>query len=107
MPTLSTSMNGCRRASCSMADFLVGQSVVAKVAVSVVVIPLRSLRIAAAISDFDDDESDLSQRDSFVSRRERLGHALGLRAGINERDDRILLLGDRNRTACTSRRKDP
>src|SRR4030095_12027622 len=69
---------------------LVRESVVAQVAVAVVVVPLRPLRVAAAITDLDDDENELRQADVVVAGGEGLGYALGLRARIDERDDRIL-----------------
>ena len=69
---------------------LVGQPVVAQVAVAVRVVPLRAVRVAAAIADFNHDEPELRERD-VLALRERLGHALGLRSRVNERDDWILL----------------
>ena len=50
---------------------LVGQAVVAQVAVAVVVVPLRPLRMSAAIADFDDDEAELRQRDVIAARVDR------------------------------------
>ena len=41
---------------------LVGEAVVAQVAVAVVVVPLRPLRVAAAVADLDDDEAELGER---------------------------------------------
>ena len=47
--------------------------------------------MAAAVAHLDDDEPELRERDVVAARVERLGHALGLRPGIDIRDDRILL----------------
>ncbi len=71
---------------------LVGEAVVAQVAIAVVVVPLRARRVPAAIAHLDHHEAELRQRDVVVARVERLGHALGLRPGIDVGDDRILLL---------------
>ena len=51
------------------------------------------IRIAAAVSHLHHDEAELRQRDVLQVGgvlAERLGHALGLRSGIDEGDDRIL-----------------
>src|SRR5687768_12014554 len=69
--------------------FLVGQTVIAEVAIAEGVVPLRALRVPAAIADFDYDKAELGQRDAVVPAGEVLGHALGLRARIDERDDRV------------------
>src|SRR5262245_1271187 len=69
---------------------LVGHPVSAQVAAAVVVVPNRPLRIAAAIADLDNNEAELVESDPVIARRERLGHALGLRAGVDEGDDGIL-----------------
>ena len=90
MPTRVMSTNEWRLRQLLDRRLLVGQSVVAQIAVAVVVVPLRPLRVAAAIADLDDDEAELRERDVVAARVERLGDALGLRARIDERDDRIL-----------------
>ncbi len=54
-------------------------------------VPLRALRVAAAIAHFDDDEAVLCERRAGPAGIEGLGHALGLRPGIDVGDDRILL----------------
>ena len=76
---------------------LVGQPVIAQVAVAVVVVPLRPLRIAAAIADLDNNETELGEGDPVIARRERLGHALGLRARVDERDDRYFRFGSKSK----------
>src|SRR5579862_7673297 len=70
---------------------LVGESVVAQIAVAVVVIPLRPIRTAASVADLDHDESDVGERDVQLARIEGPRHALSLRTGIDVLDDRILL----------------
>ena len=90
MPTRLMSMNGVARGELLDRRLLVGQAVVAQVAVAVVVVPLRPLRVAAAVADLDDDEPELRERDVVAARVEGLGHALGLRPGIDVGDDRIL-----------------
>ena len=79
MPTRLMSMYGIARGELLDRRLLVGQPVVAQVAVAVVVVPLRPLRVAAAVAHLDDDEPELRERDVVAARIERLGHALGLR----------------------------
>src|SRR5690606_26010709 len=71
-------------------DLLVGQSVVAEVAVPVVVVPLRPGRVAAAVPDRDHDEAELRERGLEPVRVERLRDRLRLRARVDVRDDRVL-----------------
>src|SRR5207244_5000949 len=71
--------------------FLVGETIIAQVPVAIVVVPLRSLRIAAAVADLDDDKPELRQRLAAAARIEYFRHALGLRSGIHEQDDGVLL----------------
>ena len=72
--------------------FLIGQAVVAQVAVAEVVIPLRPVRIAAAIAHFDHDEPEFRQRDVRV-RGKTSASRFPSADPDNERDDRILLVG--------------
>src|SRR4029450_3871 len=70
---------------------LVGETIIAQIPVAVVVIPLRSLRVAAAIPDLDHDEPELRQRLAIASRIERLGHAFGLRSRVDVQNNRVFL----------------
>src|SRR5216684_2382456 len=72
--------------------FLIGQTVVAQIAVAEGVIPLRAMRISPAIPNFDHDETELRQHDVGALRREGFVNALSLWAGINERDDGVFLV---------------
>ena len=63
-------MNGCRFGELLDRRLLVGQAVVAQVAVAVVVVPLRAVRVAAAVADLDHDEAELRERDVLALRRE-------------------------------------
>ena len=66
MPTRLISIYGCMAASSSAAAFLVGETVVAQIAVAESVVPLVALRAAAAIADFDDDEAELRESDVLI-----------------------------------------
>ena len=85
MPTRSMSMNGCLLRELLDGGLLVGEPVVAQVAIAVVVIPLRALRVAAAVAHLDHDEAELRERHVVAARGERLGDALGLRSRIDVR----------------------
>jgi len=74
-------------------NFFVGEAVVAEIAVAVGVVPLVALRAAAAGADFDDDETELGERDVGTFGRESFVDFLGLRAGVDELDERIFAGG--------------
>src|SRR5262245_56256895 len=71
--------------------FLVCEAIVAEVAVSVVVVPLRPLRVAAAVADFNDNEPELRQRLTVAARIERFRHAFRLRPWVDVENNRVLL----------------
>ena len=50
-----------------VASFFVSQSIIAEIAVAVVVVPFVALRIAAAVADFDHDEPHLGECDRWGS----------------------------------------
>ena len=79
---------------------LVREAVVAQVAVAVVVVPLRPLRMAAAVADLDDDEPELRERDVVAARIEVLRHAFGLRTRIDVGDDRYFFARSKSNGLC-------
>ena len=69
---------------------LIGQRIIAHVAVAVAMIGERAERTAATMADFDHDEAELRELHERAAHTEAGGRAFGLRAGIHVRDDRIL-----------------
>ncbi len=92
MPTLLMSMKAVLARQLLDGGLLVGQAVVAQVAVAVVVVPLAARRRAAAVAHLDDDEAELREPVRVGRRAERLADRLGLRARVDVGDDRVLLL---------------
>jgi hypothetical protein len=74
-------------------DHFVGEAIIAEIAVAEGVVPLVTLGAAAAGADFDDDEAELRERDVGTLRSESLVNTFGLRAGIDEFDERIFARG--------------
>ena len=75
------------------APLFIGQAVVSEIAIAVIMVPLGALGIAAAIADLDDDKAELGQHGAGAPGDERLGHALGLGAGVDVGDDGIFAGG--------------
>ncbi len=70
--------------------FLVGQTVIAQIAVTVVVVPLRAVGVAAAVTDGDYDESRLRQTvGAHGHAREGIGCGLDLRSRVDVVDDGV------------------
>lgn len=70
-------------------DFFVGQTIVSEIPVTVVVIPFRPCRVAAAISDGNYNEAELSQCGFIAVRGEGLRYTLRLRARIDVFNNRV------------------
>ena len=107
MPARSMSIHGIARGQLLHPGHLIGQRVVAHVAVIGLVELLRSPRRAHPV-DFDDDEAEFGERLRIAARRREraAADAAGLRAGIDVIDDRVLLRRIELSSACTAGRTD-
>ena len=73
-------------------NLLVGKAIVAQVAVTEVMVPLRTVGVSAAVTNGDDDEAHLCKAVNAVhAARPALVHSLGLWTGIYILDKRIAL----------------